>query len=226
MQRILVPLIFGLAGIAVLVGLGTWQVQRLEWKRGLLADIDARIAADPQALPADPDAGDDRYLPVRVTGRIGADGPLRVLVSQKQVGAGYRLISALETDQGRVLLDRGFVRVADAIPPAPGDTVTVTGNLHWPDDRNSATPENDVAGNTWFARDLDQMAGVLGTRPLLIVARSVSPADQGVTPLPVDSSGIPNDHLEYAITWYSLALIWAVMTGYFLWRNRRPKTTG
>ncbi|SDI67773.1 SURF1 family protein [Lutimaribacter saemankumensis] len=226
MQRILVPLIFGLAGVAVLVGLGTWQVQRLEWKRGILNDIEARIAADPVTLPADPDPEADRYLPVRVTGRIGDQDPLRVLVSQKQVGAGYRLISALDTDQGRVLLDRGFIRVADAIPPAPGGPVTVTGNLHWPDDRNSSTPENDVAGNTWFARDVAQMAGVLNTRPLLVVVRSVSPADKGVTPLPVDSSGIPNDHLEYAITWYSLALIWAAMTGYFLWRNRRPKAEG
>jgi surfeit locus 1 family protein len=102
--------------------------------------------------------------------------------------------------------------------------VQVAGNLHWPDDRNSATPENDVAGNTWFARDVAQMAAQLQTRPLLVVARQISPAEAGVTPLPVDSSAIPNDHLNYAITWYSLAVVWAAMTLYFLWRNRRPKT--
>ena len=222
MQRILVPLIFGLAGVAVLVWLGSWQVQRLEWKRGILADIDARIAAEPVALPANPDPQADRYLPVRVTGQVDDAAPLRVLVSQKQVGAGYRLISPLDTGQGRVLLDRGFIRVADALPPAPQGEVTVLGNLHWPDDRNDSTPENDVAGNTWFARDIAQMAEVLDTRPVLVVARQITPPETGVTPLPVDSSGIPNDHLEYAITWFSLAAIWAAMTGYFLWRNRRP----
>lgn len=223
MIRILAPLLFGIAGVAVLVSLGLWQVDRLAWKRGVLADIEARIGAAPVALPLSPDAQADRYRPVTVTGQIEAD-VLRVLVSQKQIGAGYRLISALDTGAGRVLVDRGFIRVADALPPQPAGPVTVVGNLHWPDDRNSSTPDNDVAGNTWFARDLSEMAQVLGTAPVLVVARSLSPADPGVTPLPLDTSAIPNDHLQYAITWFLLAVVWAVMTLTFLWRNRRPKT--
>jgi surfeit locus 1 family protein len=156
---------------------------------------------------------------VVATGRIGPR-VLRVLVSRKQVGPGYRLISALETGGRLVLLDRGFIAVEDAIPTSEG-AVTVRGNLHWPDDRLSSTPENDVAGNMWFARDIAQMAGELGTEPLLIVAREVAPPEPGVTPLPVDTGHIPNDHLSYAITWFSLAAIWAVMTGAFIWRQGR-----
>ena len=223
MLRILAPLSFGIAGIAVLLWLGTWQLERLQWKRGILADIDARIAAAPMPVPATPDPVQDRYQPVALQGEFMGD-TLRVLVSQKQIGAGYRLIAALNTDIGPVLVDRGFVPVAAPMPPLPQGPVQVAGNLHWPDDRNSATPENDVAGNTWFARDLAQMAAQLQTRPLLVVARQINPAEAGVTPLPVDSSAIPNDHLNYAITWYSLAVVWAAMTLYFLWRNRRPKT--
>ena len=220
MARYLVPLIFGRAGIAVLVSLGVWQTQRLAWKEGVLADIEARIAADPVALPAEPDPQADRYLPVEVTGTFG-DEALRVLVSQKQVGAGYRVISGFDTGSRRILLDRGFVKVADDIPAAPEGEVTVVGNVHWPDDRNSSTPDNDIGGNTWFARDLDQMAGVLNTEPLMIVARETSFSDAPVTPLPVDTSNIPNDHLEYAVTWFGLAAIWAVMSGYVLWRMRK-----
>lgn len=223
MLRILAPLSFGIAGIAVLLWLGTWQLERLQWKRGILADIDARIAAAPMPVPATPDPVQDRYQPVALQGEFTGD-TLRVLVSQKQIGAGYRLITALDTEIGPVLVDRGFVPVAAPMPPLPRGPVQVAGNLHWPDDRNSATPENDVAGNTWFARDVAQMAAQLQTRPLLVVARQISPAEAGVTPLPVDSSAIPNDHLNYAITWYSLAVVWAAMTLYFLWRNRRPKT--
>lgn len=223
MLRILAPLSFGIAGIAVLLWLGTWQLERLQWKRGILADIDARIAAAPMPVPATPDPVQDRYQPVALQGEFTGD-TLRVLVSQKQIGAGYRLITALNTDIGPVLVDRGFVPVAAPMPPLPQGPVQVAGNLHWPDDRNSATPENDVAGNTWFARDVAQMAARLQTRPLLVVARQINPAEAGVTPLPVDSSAIPNDHLNYAITWYSLAVVWAAMTLYFLWRNRRPKT--
>jgi surfeit locus 1 family protein len=220
LARYLVPLIFGLAGIAVLVSLGVWQVQRLAWKEGVLADIEARIAAEPVALPDSLDPEADRYLPVEVSGTVG-DEALRVLVSQKTVGAGYRVISALDTGDRRILLDRGFIKVAEDIPAAPEGEATVRGNVHWPDDRNSSTPKNDVEGNTWFARDLEQMAGVLNTEPLMVVARDTSFSDAPVTPLPVDTGNIPNDHLEYAVTWFGLAAIWAVMSGYFLWRMRK-----
>ncbi|MBC7133146.1 MAG: SURF1 family protein [Roseovarius sp.] len=213
----LILVIFGLAGFGLLVGLGIWQVQRLAWKEGVLAEIAAKIAAEPVALPAV--AGEEaRYLPVRAEGRIGAQA-LRVLVSRKQAGAGYRLISVLETEGRRVLLDRGFIPVAREVPAPPEGEVVVTGNLHWPDDRTSATPENDVAGNMWFARDIAQMAGALGTEPLLIVAREVAPPEPGVVPLPVDLAGIPNDHLEYAVTWFSFALIWAVVVAVLIRRQ-------
>jgi len=220
LARYLIPLIFGLTGIAILVSLGVWQVQRLAWKEGVLADIEARIAAEPVALPTELDAEADRYLPVEVRGTVGEEA-LRVLVSQKTVGAGYRVISALDMGDRRILLDRGFIKVAEEIPTAPEGEVAVMGNVHWPDDRNSSTPENDVEGNTWFARDLEQMAGVLNTQPLLVVARDTSFPDAPVTPLPVDTGNIPNDHLEYAVTWFGLAAIWAVMSGYFLWRMRK-----
>ncbi|WP_417727089.1 SURF1 family protein [Roseovarius sp.] len=221
-KSVLIPLIFGIAGVAVLLGLGKWQVERLAWKEGVLADIAAHISAPPVQLPGEMDRHADRYLPVEVTGRIG-DAALRVLVSQKQVGPGYRVISALDTDGRRVLLDRGFVKVSATIPAPPEGMVTVLGNLHWPDDRLSSTPENDVAGNMWFARDIAQMAEVLGTEPVLVVARTLSVPEAGVSPLPVDTSGIPNDHLSYAITWFSLAAIWAAMTGVFIWRMRQTE---
>lgn len=223
-QGVLIPLIFGIAGVAVLVGLGKWQVERLAWKEGVLADIAAHISAEPVDLPEAVEPERDRYLPVAVTGRIG-DAGLRVLVSQKQVGAGYRVISALETDGRRVLLDRGFIKVSADIPAPPEGEITVTGNLHWPDERLSSTPENDVGGNMWFARDIAQMADVLGTEPVLVVARALSVPEVGVSPLPVNTGGIPNDHLSYAITWFSLAAIWAAMTGVFVWRQGRGDQT-
>ncbi len=221
MRRFILPLIFGIAGVAVLVSLGLWQVERLAWKEAILADIEARIAAEPVALPDQPDPEADRYLPVEMTGQFGP-GVLRVLVSQKQVGAGYRLISPFEADGRAVLLDRGFIRVGQPLPPAPAGQITVTGNLHWPDDRNSSTPENDIDDNTWFARDIGPMAEVLGTEAILVVAKDLSQSGGAVTPLPVDTSGIPNDHLQYAITWFGLAIVWAVMTLYFLYRLRYP----
>ncbi|QFT79848.1 SURF1 family protein [Roseovarius sp. THAF27] len=220
LRKTLLPLIFGLAGAAVLIWLGVWQVQRLDWKEGILSQIETRIDAAPVALPERFDPEADKYLPVEVSGQFG-DGALRVLVSRKQVGAGYLVISPFETEGGRrILVDRGFIRQGDALSDAPGGALTVTGNLHWPDDRNSSTPENDVDGNTWFARDLGQMAEVLDTEPVLLVARTLSQPEEAVTPLPVDTAHIPNDHLQYAITWFSLAAIWLGMTAFYIFRGR------
>ena len=221
MGRFLAPALIGLLGAAVLLGLGVWQVQRLAWKEAVLAGIDARIAAAPVPLPARPDPGSDAYLPVRAAGQIGAD-EIHVLVSTRSEGAGFRVISAFETGDGRrLLLDRGFVRDELKGADRPAGPADVEGNLHWPDEADRFTPDPDPGANIWFARDVEALAAALGTEPVLIVAREVSPAVPGMTLLPVDSSGIPNDHLEYAVTWFGLAAVWVLMTGLWLRRIAR-----
>jgi surfeit locus 1 family protein len=219
MRRYLFPLIAGLGGAAVLVALGLWQLQRLEWKEGVLAGIEARIGAAPVAVPPAPDPRADRYLPVRVTGTTGAR-ELHVLVSDKTLGAGFRIVTAFDTDSGRrLLLDRGFVpdeaKEAERRPQA----LTVTGNLHWPDERDRFTPEDDVAGNWWFARDVARMAEALGTEPVLIVARTTAPPQRAIRPMPVGTAGIPNNHLGYAVQWFGLAAVWLGMTALFIRRK-------
>jgi surfeit locus 1 family protein len=99
--------------------------------------------------------------------------------------------------------------------------VTVRGNLHWPDEVDGFTPEADPVRNIWYARDVAALAAHLDTEPVLVIARSLSVPDGSIEPLPVDTSGIPNDHLNYAITWFSLAALWLGMTLYLLWRIRR-----
>lgn len=218
MRRILF-LLFSLAGLGLLLGLGTWQVQRLFWKQGILATIEARIAADPVPMTAAPFSDADKYKPVTATGKIHPQA-LRVLVSRKGAGAGYRIISPFETDMGLILLDRGFVPLNRDAPAGRDAPVTITGNLHWPEETDSFTPEPDLTKNIWFARDVALMARTLDTRPLMVVLRDRTFDDGPVTPMPVDTASIPNDHLQYAITWFSLALIWAVMSLFFLRRSR------
>lgn len=225
MSRVLFLILIGLGGAAILIWLGVWQVQRLAWKEGIIAEIDTRIVAAPVALPASPDPEVDAYLPVEITGQLTGD-TLRVLVSQKDIGAGYRLITALEHDAGPVLIDRGFIAVDDKGIATPDSPITVQGNLQWPQETDGFTPDPDLDNNIWFARDVPALAAALNTRPLLIVARSVSQDDPAVTPLPVDTALIPNDHLQYAITWFSLAAIWLAMSLYFFVRRRAPQSKG
>ncbi len=220
-RKMILPLLFGLMGAAVLIGLGVWQVQRLQWKEALLAEIEARISTDPVALPANPTPANDRYLPVTATGT--ASPGLRVLMSLKHQGAGYRMISVFETEGRRMLLDRGFLSIEDHSDFSGENDITVTGNLHWPDEVDSFTPEPDQERQIWYARDVPAMAAALGTEPVLIVARRIEPSLYSAVPLPVTTEGVPNDHLGYAITWFSLAMIWLGMTGVILWRIRQGR---
>ncbi|GHC09168.1 SURF1-like protein [Gemmobacter nanjingensis] len=216
-RRMILPLLFGLVGCAILIGLGSWQMQRLHWKEGVLAEIEARIAAAPVLLPDHPESPRDRYLPVVAEGRMTGEG-LKVLASRKLVGPGHRLIGVLETGGRRVLVDLGFVPDGEPLD-LPQGPVRVVGNLHWPEEKDSFTPEPNPVTGLWFARDVPAMAVRLGTEPTLIVARE--PVVPEIAPLPVDTSGIPNDHLGYALTWFLLAVAWAGMTVLFLWRIRR-----
>ena len=212
-RRMIGPLLASLACVAILVALGVWQLQRLEWKRGVLAQIDARLAAPAVPMPADPDPTRDRYLRVRAEGQI-LPGEVHVYTAGPG-GVGYRIVAPLALpDDRRILLDRGFVPIGDKDAGRPTGPAAVTGNLVWPDE---GPGQADRAKNIWIARDLPLMADTLGTDQVLLVAATVT---GGTTPMPV-SVAIPNNHLEYAVTWFGLAAAWTLMTALWLWRIKR-----
>lgn len=215
--RLISVLVFGAVGAAILISLGVWQLQRLSWKQDVLAEIEARIAAEPVALPDTIDVERDRYLPVTAQGQFTGDAT-RVLVSVQGTGPGYRLISAFETGGREVLVDRGFIVEAAWPHVTPEGPLNVTGNLHWPDEVDGFTPAPDIARGLWYARDVVALADALGTEPILIIARELSVSDDPVTPIPVTVDGIPNNHLGYAIQWFGLAIVWLGMTAFLAWR--------
>ncbi|PSL19620.1 SURF1 family protein [Shimia abyssi] len=223
MARYLLPLFFGVLGTVVLVSLGVWQVQRMGEKEAYLSDISARIGAVAADLPAKPDPVSDRFLAVRAAGQFTGE-ELHVLASTRDVGAVYRIVAAFETSDGRrVMVDRGWIKPPQKDVTRPKVDAMIEGNLHWPNEVDSYTPQNDLAANIWFARDVSVMADALGAEPVLIVLRETSENDPTVTPLPVDTSGIANDHLEYIVTWFGLAIVWVAMTLYYLHRLRKSE---
>jgi len=227
MRRLIFPILLGLSGCVVLVSLGVWQLQRLDWKRGILHTIETRIAAAPVPLIGTPTEAADEYSAVIVQGAF--DGPeIHVLTSGTAAGTGYRVIRAFATtDDRRILIDTGLLPLEDkaALPPVSNvdGPITITGNLLWPDDAAASSPPPDLAANIWFARDLPAMARALGTEDLMVVLSQASVPDPRLTPLPVDTSGIRNDHREYAITWFGLAIVWAAMTAFLISRTIRQK---
>lgn len=214
----LATVIFGLIGLAVLISLGVWQLRRLPVKEAAIARIESMIADAPVPLPDTLDAQVDEYRPVRVVGVLD-DAELHVLVSTRDWGAGFRIISPLVTEDGRrVMVDRGYVPTEEKEGLRATGPVEIVGNLHWPEERDRFIPEDDVANNYWYARDVAKMAGALGTEPVLVVSKT--DLGDGVRPLPVTTVNIPNNHLSYAIQWFLFAAVWLGMTSALLWRMR------
>ncbi|WP_039020062.1 SURF1 family protein [Halocynthiibacter namhaensis] len=215
--KTILTVIFGAIGLVILLWLGFWQVSRLAWKNASLAEIELRIQAEPVALPDQLDPERDRYLPVAVTG-IASPG-VQVFATAKAQGAGFRMLSVFEVKGRRILLDRGYRKQTTPDDLLSEVELSITGNLLWPQEVDGFTPEPE--GTTWYARDIPAIAMSLNTEPILIVARSVTPNTFKARPMPVSTEGIPNDHLGYAITWFSLAFIWLVMTAAVVWRIRQ-----
>jgi surfeit locus 1 family protein len=221
MRRYVFPVLMGIVGVAVLVSLGFWQLRRMEEKRVYLDEIEARIGNAPIPLPALAEEGPHKFQAVIVEGTFTGEY-LEVLTGQKGASPGVMVVEAFVLPGGRrIMVQRGFVEEeVRAVPRAPHQA-KVEGNLHWPDDTNSSTPAPDEKTGLWFARDVPAMAEKLRTEPTLIVASK--PTGDGIAPMPVDTSGIPNDHWGYAIQWFLLAATWAGMTVFLLWRIRTRK---
>lgn len=234
------PTLAMLAALVILLSLGTWQLQRRAWKEDLLADIAARTKAEPIPLDAALRrwrAGEDlEYTRVRSTGRY-RHGKERYYYAPGRDGPGFHVYTPLETATGViVLVNRGFVpeRLKDQSERRdglPAGETEIIGLLRSSGERGWFTPANDPAANLWFWRDLHGMAeSALGAD-----ASRVAPffldqeAGSGdAWPRPgATRLDLPNRHLEYALTWYGLALaLIGVYSAFVIGRLGRLRTGG
>ncbi|MEM6972412.1 MAG: SURF1 family protein [Pseudomonadota bacterium] len=233
LRRFLAPLILGVAGTATLIALSVWQTQRLAWKEGLIAELSARLAEAPIALPVAPDPEVFEFRRVVVTGRFtgetGEHGHVDApLLATLEKAPGYRVIQPFEMVDGRrIMVTRGWVpleaknidgRAVRPIP-APEDEVTVTGALRWPDDPQS--PAFGARDNVWIARDLAIYADLFDVEPLLVVAETATPGPETRSPVPTPLTvNLRNNHFGYAVTWGLLAFAWIIMSAIWAWSRR------
>ncbi|MDB2552147.1 SURF1 family protein [Paracoccus sp. (in: a-proteobacteria)] len=222
MTRYLFPALLGLVGCAILISLGLWQLRRMDWKEGVLDQIQAQIDAPAIPLPQSVDPS-MKYMPVTISGTTTGD-EIDILSGTKEHGGGYQIVSRFVTDDGRaIMVDRGFVPQEDRYVERGPTRLTIRGNLHWPDEKGGSTPDPNLSENIWFARDVPAMASQLDTLPILVVASVVEGDAQGVEPIPVSIQGIPNNHLSYAVQWFMIAAVWAGMTLALIWRIRQRR---
>ena len=139
------------------------------------------------------------------------------MTSTKQKGPGFKIISPFLLDNGKkILIDQGFIleKEKDNIRKIGFDTIE--GNLLWPNEVEYFTPNPNIEQNIWFARDLEMMSEKLGTSRILVIVSDYG-LNKNVIPTPINTN-LPNNHLQYAITWFSLSLLWFGMTLYWIFK--------
>jgi surfeit locus 1 family protein len=244
-RSLLLPGLATLVALAILIGLGTWQLQRKAWKENLISQIETRAYGEPGSLVPEAEwdtwrADQDEFRKVRLTGTFlhPFEAPVYGLAPGERQGAplqGYFLLTPLRLTTGAiVVVNRGFIPT-DLRDPAtrsqsqPSGEVTVTGLVRAPEDRNSFTPSDEPARNLWFARDPQAIAkahNLERVAPFLVDAdASPNPGGWpkgGLTPLT-----LPNNHLQYAITWFGIALTLVGVFTAFAWRRvQDPASAG
>lgn len=229
-RGLLWPTLTTVVGVAVLIGLGTWQVHRLHWKEGLIASMEAR-GAEPllKSVPFGGDPEAIEYRRIRVTGSFSHDKEMYLQSRVRNGAAGLHVVTPLVLgERGTVLVDRGWV------PPEKGDPetrpegqvegpITVEGVIRLDQVPGMFTPDNRPDANQWYWMDTHAMGAQAGfeVMPFYIVA--TTGAAPGGFPIADEPSGVQmvNNHLQYALTWYGLAA--ALTAVYLVFVFRKPK---
>ncbi|WP_176085973.1 SURF1 family protein [Martelella sp. HB161492] len=229
-------LALALIAFVSLILLGNWQLRRLAWKEDLLATIDARLAALPVPLAAieaiQAAKGDIEYRPVTASGTFEHDGEQDYFATYEGQ-SGYYIYTPLRLADGRaIFVNRGFVPFdrkerAGRAEGAVSGPVSITGLAREAPQRKPSflVPENDPAQNIFYWKDLAAMRQAAGldaaeTVPFFIDAND-APNPGGLPVGGVTRISFPNDHLQYAITWYGLAAALAVIVALLYGRGRR-----
>ncbi len=233
-QRLIVPGIFTAISLAILISLGMWQLQRKTWKEGLIATLEAQMAASSAPLAPSSQWSDmtrDNSEFRRVTLRVDFvaeakpvylyTGASALRADVKQPGY-FVFVPAKLPDGGTVVVNRGYVPVDRKTEPEAG-AIEITGYVRWPETPGLFVAEHDAAGDIWFVRDPAAMAKLRGwgaVAPFYIDQQAPVPPGGYPKPGPL-TVRLKNDHLGYAVTWFGLAaslvavfLGWAIRERY------------
>jgi surfeit locus 1 family protein len=233
-RGVLVPSLAAAAAFAVLVALGLWQIERKAWKEALIATIAERLSAPPVALPQRADwprldAEAAEFLRVTATAEFENDKEGLVYTAGSTLreatgGPGYWVFTPARPaggDGGHVMVNRGFVPEGRQNPATRADgeiagPINFIGVLRWPEAPGLFTPDADTAHNLWFSRDSAAIAAAKGIDAAPFYIELESPEPPGGLPRAGRlQPNLPNNHLQYALTWLGLA---AVLTGvYTVW---------
>ena len=229
----LAPTLITIAIVLICVGLGVWQLERLQWKQDLIAAREAAVAAPPIASPRTlAEAHDMEFRHVTDEGIFLHDREIFVGATSPRSGdAGFDVLTPLREADGRIVfVNRGFVptELKDPRTRHAGqleDTVKIAGLLRLPPDKKPGwfLPDNRADINYWFWIDLPAMAAAngLGNVAPFYIDADTAPNPGGWPQGGVTLLELPNNHQQYALTWFSLAVGMVVIYIVSLRQDRR-----
>lgn len=227
------PTLVAAGGVAVLLALGSWQVDRLHWKEALITERAAQLAAPPEPLPAQSDdwrAWDFRRVTMAGEFRHEEEQLYGVAAVEGRVGH-HVLTPLVRADGFALLIDRGWVPADQAHPAARRQgqlegTVAITGIARYRGESRPGwfTPDNQPEQRLWYSYDLPALEAAVGMELLPVVVEADATPNPGGLPQGGRTNlELPNNHLQYAITWYGLAgALVAIYVAVSLERGARP----
>ena len=231
------PTVLSALGIAVLVSLGVWQLQRKEWKDALVEKISASTASEQISLSNADDVdkwfgdGNVEYSNVKLRGVFDHSKERYLYVPHKTYGPGFDVYSPLVMEGGRVAwVNRGYVPQRLKLAATRQDTqsdglIDVVGRVRFTGRKSTFTPQNDLDKNQWYWRDLAGMHASafdpqeVKALPFFVVASRGARADNGWPRPGASKVEVFNRHLEYALTWFGLALTLVGVFTAFVWQR-------
>lgn len=216
-------------GVLVLVALGSWQVQRLMWKNEINEFRDAQAHAEPIPLPAEVDDVDAlSYRPVWLEGQFRHAQEMFLGARSHRDQTGYQVITPFETVDGRVVLvNRGWIPLdrKDPVTRSAGqvDGIVRLEGLLVPGGRQGwFTPDNHPDEDFWFWVDLDSLSAHAGIPPQRFLIDAGPAPNPGGLPIGGQTHvALRNEHLQYIVIWYALAIALAAIYVLFMRGERR-----
>lgn len=216
----------------VLVALGSWQLQRLGWKQGQIEERQSRAAGEAVELSAAlAEPGDRNFHPVWLSGRFLHEKEMFLAARSFDRRVGYQVVTPFVLESGgTVLVNRGWIPhdKQDAALRADGQlagVVRLNGLIRTQQPQATFQPDNRLDEGVWYWVDIDAMGTAAGLEVLPVVVEADATPNPGGLPVGGQTRlEMPNDHLQYALTWYALALILAVIFVVFHRRKAGAET--
>ncbi len=216
LKKLILFKIFVFLFITIFCSLGTWQLYRLQWKQNLINQIDNGLKSEP--IKYSPNIKKN-YQRVKVIGNYTLDKQIYLYSLNDKGEPGFDVITPFETfDKENVLINRGWIKkeLKNNLP-AISERSRITGILRLANKKNFFTPENDLKKNIWFYINFSEVENITGKKfnkyIIYLENKKISiPKPKKIT---VD---LPNNHLKYAITWYSISI--SILFYYLYFRRK------